>query len=292
MGGVSIAWTAVFVIWAILGVFQPLVVSQEQDARINHLLSSDPAVRSTTKNELMRHPDTAILPALLKALPSSQGSIRDDLLEILDKYDDARKLPIFMGLLKPFHLDTDSSLIGQQLARLGEPAAQAVLAGCDDPTEGYSEWAAGVLKDMETVGRASIIAALLSNDDCRREIGRNGLQWAFGEADPNSVLNADIRLASTAATDTDQRIRGATKKWFESWRGREDSVEMSGIVDALITEYQSHAPPETMPKIAAMLSDTERPRVTRFMRAALHAPNPEIQRIANHYLEHFGSKSK
>jgi len=28
------------------------------------------------------------------------------------------------------------------------------------------------------------------------------------------------------------------------------------------------------------------------MRAALHAPNPEIQRIANHYLEHFGSKSK
>jgi hypothetical protein len=292
MRDVSVAWKAVLVIWPILGVFQPLVASQEQDTRINHLFSSDPDVRSTTKKELMQHPDPALLPALLNALPSSKGSIRGDLLEILDKYDDPRKLPVFLGLLKPFHLDTDSSLIGQQLARLGGPAAQAVLAGCGDPAEGYSEWAAGVLKDMETVGRASIIAALLSNDDCRREIGRNGLQWAFGEADPNSMLNADIRLTSTAATDADERIRGAAKKWFESWRGREDSIEMSGIVEALIMEYQSHAPPETMAKIATMLSDTERPRVTRFMRAALHAPNPEIQRIANHYLERFAPKSR
>jgi hypothetical protein len=39
-----------------------------------------------------------------------------------------------------------------------------------------------------------------------------------------------------------------------------------------------------MEKIAVMLSDTERPRVTRFMRAAVHAPNPKIQRIANEYL--------
>jgi hypothetical protein len=63
-------------------------------------------------------------------------------------------------------------------------------------------------------------------------------------------------------------------------------------VEALIAEYQSNASPETMEKIAVMLSDTERPRVTRFMRAAVHAPNPKIQQIANEYLTRFAPKSK
>lgn len=45
-----------------------------------------------------------------------------------------------------------------------------------------------------------------------------------------------------------------------------------------------------MVKIAGMLSQPERPRVTRFMRAAVHAPNPEIQRIANRYLSQFAQE--
>ena len=106
------------------------------------------------------------------------------------------------------------------------------------------------------------------------------------------MLNADIRLASAAATDPDEDIRAATKRWFESWKGREDKIDLSGIVDALIAEYQSNAPPETREKIVVLLSDTERPRVTRFMRAAVHAPNPKIQRTANEYLTRFAPKSK
>jgi hypothetical protein len=47
-----------------------------------------------------------------------------------------------------------------------------------------------------------------------------------------------------------------------------------------------------MEKIVVMLSDAERPRVTRFMRAAVHAPNPKIQRPANEYLARFAPKSK
>jgi hypothetical protein len=133
---------------------------------------------------------------LLKALPSSHGTIRDDLLEILAKYDDPRKLPVFLSLLKPFHCDNETIQIVQQLAHLGAPAAQAILAGCEDTGEGYPEWAAKVLNDMDNIGLPFIIEALLSDDDCRREIGRPGLQWALGEADPKSVLNADIRLAS------------------------------------------------------------------------------------------------
>jgi hypothetical protein len=229
---------------------------------------------------------------LLKALPSAHGTIRDDILEILAKYDDPSKLPVFLSLLKPFDSDNGSFQIGQQLARLGVPAGQALLAGCEAAGEGYPEWAAGVLKDMDNVGYPFIIEALLSDDHCRRQMGQAGLQWAFGEADPNSVLNADVRLASAAATDPDEHIRWAAKRWFGSWKGREDKIDMSGIVEALIAEYQSNAPPETMEKIAMMLSDTERPRVTRFMRAAVHSPNPKIQVIASHYLTRFAPKSK
>ena len=288
-------WKAVCAISVLMLMVQPLATAQqaERDNRLDHLFSSDPTVHGAAKVELLQHPDPTLLPGLLKALPSSQGTIRDDLLEILAKYDDPSKLPVFLSLLKPFHSDNDSNLqIGQQLAHLGAPAAQAILAGCEDTGEGYPQWAAKVLTDMDNIGLPFIIEALLSDDDCRREIGRPGLQWALGEADPNSVLNADIGLASAAATDPDEHIRGAAKRWFGSWKGREDKIDLSGIVDALIAEYQANAPSETMEKIAMMLSDTQRPRVTRFMRAAVHAPNPKIQRIANGYLTRFAANQK
>ena len=217
--------------------------------------------------------------------------MRDDLLEILAKYENPNKIPVFLSLLKPFHSDNVSFQIGQQLTHLGAAAAQTILTECEDTDEGYPEWAAGVLKDMDNNGLPFIIEALLRDDDCRRQIGRLGLQWALGEADPNSVLNADVRLASDAATNTDEDIRGAAKRWFGSWKGREDKIHLSGIVQALIVEYQSNVPPETMEKIALMLSGTKRPRVTRFMRAAARAPNPKIQRIANEYLARFAPKS-
>jgi hypothetical protein len=108
------------------------------------------------------------------------------------------------------------------------------LTECEDTGEGYPEWAAGVLKDMDNIGLPFIIEALLSDDDCRCQIGRLGLQWALGEADINSVLNANVRLASNAATNTDEHIRGAAKRWFGSWKGREEKnrlVENRGRAD-------------------------------------------------------------
>ncbi len=46
----------------------------------------------------------------------------------------------------------------------------------------------------------------------------------------------------------------------------------------------TNAPPTTMETIAGLLAGVATPRVSRFMRAAVHAPNSEIQRIARHYL--------
>jgi hypothetical protein len=65
--------------------FQLLATAQqtEHDSRLDRLLSSDPAKRNGAKSELLGSPDPALLSALLKALPTSQGTTRDDLLEIL-----------------------------------------------------------------------------------------------------------------------------------------------------------------------------------------------------------------
>ena len=90
-------------------------------------------MRGAAKAELLGRPDPALLSALLKALPTSQGTVRGDLLEILAKYYDRSKLPVLLSLLEPFHSDDDTIQIGQQLARLGTPAAQAILARRVDP---------------------------------------------------------------------------------------------------------------------------------------------------------------
>jgi hypothetical protein len=168
MRTLSAAWKAVCAISVLVLMFQRLATAQQadHDSRLDHLFSSDPVVHGAAKVELLQHPDPTLLSGLLKALPSSKGTIRDDLLEILAKYDDPSKLPVFLSLLKPFHSDNDSFLIGQQLAHLGAPAAQAILAGCEDTGEGYPEWAAKALNDMDNVGLPFIIEALLSDDDC------------------------------------------------------------------------------------------------------------------------------
>src|SRR5215467_10849185 len=101
-----------------------------QDSRLRNLLSSDSTVRGAEKNELLNHPDPALLPALLEALPSSTGSNRDDILEVLAKCEDPRKIPVYIAIAKDSKFKTWPQEIGGQLAKLGAPAAQALLDGC------------------------------------------------------------------------------------------------------------------------------------------------------------------
>jgi len=263
------------------------------DSRVEQLLSSDPAVRGSAKGELLAHPDAAFLPALLKALPSATGTVREELFEVLNKYDDPRKIPVFLALLKSSSTwDTSFTAMGEQLARLGPPAAEAMLANCAGNGETYARWAAGVLSWMHETGAQFLIEAVQSDDSCKHGAGKQGLLYMFGDADADAVSRADIELASDAAVDPDKRIRRAAGRWFASLKGKEENADFSGIVEALIAAYQASVPPETMVKIADMLSQRERPRVTRFMRAAVHAANPEIQRIANQYLSMYASRTE
>jgi HEAT repeat protein len=276
-------WKVVCAISAFVLVFQPLALGQmtEHDKRLDPLFSSDPALRGKAKDDLLQYPDPTLLPALLKALPSSKGSNRDDLFEVLAKYDDPRKIPAFLALLKETPSDSGTSAIQEQLSRLGVPAAEALLANCAGQDEVYGQWAAGVLSWMHEIGARYLIEAVQSDDACKHSAGEQGLLYM---SDADDVAREDTRLAAEAAIDPDQTIRGAARQWFATWKGKEGEIEFSGIVEALIAAYQSSAPPETMVKIARMLSQPERPRVTRFMRAAQNSPNPEIQVIAMDYL--------
>lgn len=225
----------------------------QQDGRIQKLFSSDAAVRSAAKADLLQHPDPALLPALLKELPSSKGTNRDDLVEILGKYN---------------------------VSGLGQPAADALAASCTSDDDDYENWAAGILSWMHEIGVRTLIVAVQNEDSCKHKMGEQGLLYM---SDADDVARADTLLASDAAIDPDERIRGAARNFFASFKGNEENFDGSGIVEALIAVYQ-RAPAATMVKIAQMLSDPERPRVTRFMRAAVHSPNPEVQKIANDYL--------
>jgi len=287
------AYKAVCVIGGFLFIWVLTVPAQqaERDSRLENLFSSDPAVHGAAKTALLGHPDPALLPVLLQALQAATGTTRDDLLEILAKYDDTRKIPVLLAMEKK-SLDAGGGTLGidDQLSRLGAPAAEALLANCPNDDNNYPYWAGGVIGQMHEIGARFLIQAVQSDDKCQHSVGDYGLSFMFGDADPNSISRADIHLAIAASIDDDERIRQATRRWLSSLSTNEQYIDFSGIVDQLISVYQSGAPPETMVKIAGMLSEPERPRVTRFMRAAVHAPNPEIQRIANQYLSQFAQE--
>jgi len=283
------------ILWATVLLFFSFAASGQMvsDARLQRLLGSDPGASGAAKAELLQHPDPALLPALLQALPSSTKATRDNLLEVLAKYDDPRKIPVFIALVQSSPSGATSTLaIDDQLSHLGAPAAQALLAGCSVSSEDYPRWVAGVLSWMHETGAHFLADAVQSNDPCLHSAGEIGLLYMFGDADPNAVSRADIELASDALIEPDERISAAARQWFASVKAKEDNIDFSGIVEALIGAYQAGSPPETMVRIAEMLSQRERPRVTRFMRAAVHAPNPEIQQIANQYLSTYAPKSQ
>jgi hypothetical protein len=97
MGTRRVAEKLVCVLSLLVLMLQPAVTQQkENDSRLDRLFGSDPAARGSAKTELLVHPDPALLPALLNALLSSKGSNHDGIIEILNKYDGPRKIPVFL----------------------------------------------------------------------------------------------------------------------------------------------------------------------------------------------------
>ncbi len=199
------AYKAVCVIGGFLFIWVLTVPAQqaERDSRLENLFSSDPAVHGAAKTALLGHPDPALLPVLLQALQAATGTTRDDLLEILAKYDDTRKIPVLLAMEKK-SLDAGGGTLGidDQLSRLGAPAAEALLANCPNDDNNYPYWAGGVIGQMHEIGARFLIQAVQSDDKCQHSVGDYGLSFMFGDADPNSISRADIHLAIAASIET------------------------------------------------------------------------------------------
>lgn len=278
----------------LFSLFRPVAAAQSADSasQIGLLLNSDPAVRAATKSELLKAANPALVPELLRALRGlpPRGPVRADVLEVLSRFDDPREIPVFITLRNASGPYDDVGPINDQLTRLGAPAAEALLASCSGQDEDYGRGIAAIISGMHKLGVHYSLQAVLSGDPCQHSAGKWGLLYMFGDADPDAVSRADIELAADAAIEDDEKVSKAAKDWIASRDSDQEFIDFSGIVDQLISVYQSAPGAKTMVGIANLLSQRERPRVTRFMRAATHAPDPEIQRIANQYLSTFASQ--
>ena len=267
--------------------------STDLAGQVSLLLNSDPTVRAAAKSTLLRTADPALVPPLLQALQQlpPRGPVRADVLEVLAKFDDPREIPVFIALRDASGTYGDVGPIDDQLIRLGAAAAEALLATCSgrQNDEDYGRGIAAVISGMHKLGTQYSLKAVLSNNSCQHSAGKWGLLYVFGDADPNAVSRADIELAADAAADEDENISKPAKQWLAARNANDDFIDFSGIVDQLISVYQSTRDAKTRISIAELLSQRERPRVTRFMRAAVHAPDPDIQRIANQYLSTYAA---
>ena len=67
------------------------------EALIQRLGSGNIRDEDAAKLELMQHATPDSLPVLLKALPSSDATVRDNIIEILASYKDVTKIPALIA---------------------------------------------------------------------------------------------------------------------------------------------------------------------------------------------------
>lgn len=259
---------------------------------VNQLGSTDRAVRMSAESELKKSPTPEALPILLNATESSSGDVRAALVRILSFYNDPRKIPVLIKIRKAF-LDDEELHVGDQLQLLGDPAAQALMDSLPDPCDDsatdvgmYVSWVGFVIGGMNRTNpepMSPLISGLRSVNPCKQRAASEALQTCC--AAPGTGLgDPEIILFTEALSSKDERIRLAASHWIDAFKGDYKKLEFGGIREVLIAAYQNNAPPATMVEIARLLAEDRCPRVTRFMRAAVHAPNADIVHIAQEYL--------
>jgi hypothetical protein len=238
----------------------------------------------------MKSPSPDSLPIILKALESSKGELRSVLVDILGVYKDPRKISALIKAARPYDGDPTDVTIGDQLTELGTPAGQALIdslpAKCDesdDELSSYTSWVGFVIGHINPWSLSVLFAGLRSGNPCKQRAAQEGLQMCCAEPE-YGLGDPQITLFTSAVLSDDERIRSAAEQWIDSFRGEYRNFEFAGTIEVLIAAYQKNASPATMIEIARLLADDPCPRVTRFMRAAVSAPNPEIQQIAHEYL--------
>jgi len=255
---------------------------------VQELRSSDPSVRGAAKLELIKSASPDALPILLQEIPLTPGQTRAAMLEVLAVYKDPQKIPKLMAIALAVGGAMGNADVETQLSELGAPAARALIESLErdcDPSDsgGYTSWVGNTLAFMQASAFPFFVAALRNGNRCQQIAAEEGLQRAYAE--PAQGLNDPaINLFIKAVESDDPLIHAAASKWIDSYGAGIEKLEFDGTVEVLIAAYRANAPPTTMETIAGLLAGVATPRVSRFMRAAVHAPNSEIQRIARHYL--------
>ena len=288
---------------------QPPNKTPQTSKLIEQLQSSDPTARGAAKLELMRAANPDALPALLKLALTSEGDLRENLLEILSVYKDPRKIPTLIQMWGPSESDHVYKSISGQLVELGALAAQPLMDAVPDECDGGNNWGpagdkswvARILEEIGPPAMPAIFAGLRSGKPCKQSSASEALLLSYlrpnmgPPLEPAEEIERDeAALLTDAAQDSDPNISNAAYQWIDSARAANFAqLDYAKFLEALIAAYQSNAPAETMVEIANLLAKVSSPRVARFMRAAVRAPNPEIQKIANTYVaEHAPPKPK
>ena len=273
------------------------------EALIKQLGTGDVKAEDAAKLELMQHPSPDGLPILLKALPSSDATVQGNIIEILGAYKDVRKIPALL----PYWSDlNESSKVEAQVLELGKPLipllVQSLPRSCDETAEeSYAAWIGHLLSSLDQDGQRALLTGLASGERCRLVAGRSGLDiprpgppMGLTPTEESDTEDAGRFLLVEAAGHENPIIRESAVAWIRAleghgWPASEDDgwpyFKYSSFLEALIKTYQSEADAETKTEIARMLAMYPCVRVSRFMRAAVHAPNASVRTIAHKYLQ-------
>jgi HEAT repeat protein len=255
---------------------------------VKQLQSPDSSVRGAAKLELQSSPSPEVLPMLLKAVSAAEGDTQKALIGVLAVYKSPDKIPVLIKLAA----EKNQLSVDDQLEELGMPAARALMESFGETCQPeYTGWVGDTIGEIGDAGLPVLVEGFRSDSRCKQDAAVYGLQRYYlrnctdvGNHGPDPL----VELFGYSATSDDSRTRRAALQWITSQPLKEgECIDFSGVIEALIAEYQANAPAETMVQIAKYLSSCPAVRVTRFMRAATHAPNAEIQEIAKDYLARF-----
>ena len=273
------------------------------EALIKQLGTGDVKAEDAAKLELMQHPRPDGLPALLKALRSSDATMQSNIIEILGAYKDLRKVPVLLA-----HWDdpNGSNEVEGQVLELGKPVIPILVKSLPDTCSGtkeesYATWIGRLLNFLDQDGERALLAGLESGEECRLVAGRSGLDiprpgppMGLPPTEESDTEDAGRFLLVEAAGHENPTIRGSAVAWIralegQGWPAAEDRgwpyFEYAPFLEALIKTYQSEADAETKTEIARMLARYPCVRVSRFIRAAVHSPSASVRTIARKYLQ-------
>ena len=271
--------------------------SAHVEGLIKQLGTGNIKAEDAAKAELMQHPSPDALPILLKALPSSEATVQDNIIEILGAYKDLRKIPALIA-------HRDNPKVEPQLLELGKSVIPALLqsmpAACEGTAEEYAAWVGRLLSSLDQDGQRALLVGLASGESCRLVAGRSGLNiprpgppMGLPTTEESDTEDAGRFLLVDAAGHENPIIRKSAVAWIRALEGRGwpakeygewPYFEYSQFLEGFIRTYQFDADAETRTEIARMLAMYPCVRVSRFMKAAVHSPNEGVRTIARKYL--------